>query len=311
MTRRLLGTVAATVLLVAALCLPTVADPPLVTLKVATTPIDIGAQALWAKDQGFFKKAGLDVEVSLISNGAAIASAVAANAVDIGQANIVSLATAHERGLPFVVIAPAGYYAATEPTTAMIVAKNSPFRFAKDLNGKTIAVSGIKNITQVGASAWLSQNGGDYGSVHFIELPFPQMAPALAAGRVDAAVIAEPELSQTLDGNGRLMGNVYDGVAKEFVLGAWFTTSDWAKGHPDVVKRFQAAMVETANWANAHHAESAKILEKYTKQTVQPHMRRVRFATKFTASEVQPLIDASAKYGVIKASFPAADLIAQ
>ncbi|MFN2450623.1 MAG: ABC transporter substrate-binding protein [Candidatus Baltobacteraceae bacterium] len=308
---RLLVMLGAFVLLAARLCAPAGAQAPPVSLKVATTPIDIGAEALWAKDQGFFKKAGVDVEVTLISNGAAIAAAVASNAVDIGQANIVSLATAHERGLPFVVVAPGGYYAAAEPTTAMVVAKNSPFKSAKDLNGKTIAVSGIKNITQVGASAWLSQNGGDYGSVHFIELPFSQMAPALAAGRVGAAVVAEPELSQTLDGNGRLMGNVYDAVAKEFVIGAWFTTSEWAKQHPDVVKRFAAVMLETATWANAHHAESAKILEKYTKQTIQPRMRRVHFATKFTPSEVQPLIDAAAKYGVTKTAFPALELIAQ
>ena len=91
-SRRLLGAVAATVLLVGALCAPTVADPPLVTLKVATTPIDIGAQALWAKDQGFFKKAGLDVEVSLISNGAAIASAVAAAKGKLDDKSVVQKA---------------------------------------------------------------------------------------------------------------------------------------------------------------------------------------------------------------------------
>ena len=62
------------------------------------------AQVLWAKDEGFLKKAGIDADITLINNGAAIASAVAAGAVDIGQANLVSLATAHERGLPFVLI---------------------------------------------------------------------------------------------------------------------------------------------------------------------------------------------------------------
>lgn len=279
-------------------------------LRVATTPIDIGGQVLWAKDEGFLKKAGVDADVSLINNGAAIAAAVASGAVDIGQANLVSLATAHERGLPFVLIAPGGFYTSTEPTTALVVAKSSPAKTAKDLSGKTIAVSGIKNITQVGASAWLDQNGGDVGSVKWIELPFPQMAPALAAGRVDAAVIAEPELSGATSRDARVLAPVYTSIAKDFLIGAWFARADWAKAHPDLVKRFAAAIAETSRWANAHHAESAKVLEKYTKQPISPNIRRVRWAERLDAADVQPLIDASAKYKVIKAPFPAAEFIA-
>jgi NitT/TauT family transport system substrate-binding protein len=300
---------AAALLLAAGGALPATAQQQPV-LRVATTPIDIGGQVLWAKEEGFLKKAGVDAEVSLINNGAAIAAAVASGAVDIGQANLVSLATAHERGLPFVLIAPGGFYTSTEPTTALVVAKSSPVKSAKDLNGKTIAVSGIKNITQVGASAWLDQNGADYNTVRWIELPFPQMAPALAAGRVDAAVIAEPELSAATGAEARLLAPVYTSVAKEFLIGAWFARADWVKAHPDAVKRFAAAIAETSRWANAHHPESAKILEKYTKQPISPNIRRVRWAERLDAAQVQPLIDASAKYKVLKAPFPAAELIA-
>jgi NitT/TauT family transport system substrate-binding protein len=286
------------------------AQSPAPPLRVATTPIDIGAQVLWAKDEGFLKRAGVDADVTLINNGAAIAAAVASGAVDIGQANLVSLATAHERGLPFVLIAPGGFYTSSEPTTALVVARSSPVKTAKDLIGKTIAVSGIKNITQVGASAWLDQNGADPAKVNWIELPFPQMAPALAAGRVDAAVIAEPELSEATSSNARVLAPVYSAVAKEFLIGAWFARADWVKAHPDLVKRFAAAIAETSRWANAHHAESAQILQRYTKQSVGPATKRVRWAERLDAAEAQPLIDASAKYKVIKAAFPAAEMIA-
>jgi NitT/TauT family transport system substrate-binding protein len=289
---------------------PAPAQSPPAPLRVATTPIDIGAQVLWAKDAGFLKRAGVDADITLINNGAAIAAAVASGAVDIGQANLVSLATAHERGLPFVLIAPGGFYTSSEPTTALVVARSSPVKTAKDLIGKTIAVSGIKNITQVGASAWLDQNGADPSKVSWIELPFPQMAPALAAGRVDAAVIAEPELSEATAANARVLAPVYSAVAQEFLIGAWFARADWVKAHPDQVKRFAAAIAETSRWANAHHAESAQILQKYTKQSVSPATKRVRWAERLDAAEAQPLIDASAKYTVIKASFPAAEMIA-
>jgi NitT/TauT family transport system substrate-binding protein len=279
-------------------------------LRVATTPIDIGAEVLWARDLGFFKKAGLDVDVQLINNGAAIASAVSGGAVDVAQGNLVTLATAHERGLPFVLIAPAGMYSSASPTTQMVVAKNSPLKTAKDLNGKTIGVSGLQNITQIAAVDWMTQNGGDPSTVHWIELPFPQMEAAVAAGRVQAAVIAEPFLSDALDKETRAFAPIYDAIGTRFLIGAWFTTDAWAKAHPDVVKRFADVIEETAKWANGHHAESATILSKYTKAPIKPNIKRASFAERLTASEIQPMIDATAKAKVLKSAFPANELFA-
>ncbi|HTJ26449.1 MAG TPA: ABC transporter substrate-binding protein [Candidatus Limnocylindria bacterium] len=280
------------------------------TLRVATTPLDIGAEVLFAKDEGFFAKAGLDVDVELMNNGSAIAAAVASGAVDVAQANIVSLATAHERGIPFVLVAPGGFYASANPTTALVVAKTSPVHGPKDLAGKTIAISGIKNITQVAAQSWLARSGVDVANVHFIELPFPQMGPALAGGRVDAAVIAEPDLSDVLAQGGRVVSPVYDAIGKNFLVGAWFTTAAWSRAHPDLVRRFAAAIAQTAAWANTHQAESARVLEKYTKIAVPSGMRRATWAVRLDPAQVQPLIDASARTNVLRAPFPAAELIA-
>lgn len=290
---------------------PAGATPETVTtLKVATTPIDLGAEVLYAKDRGFFKKAGLDVDVQLMDSGAAIAAAVASGSLDIAQANLISLATAHERGLPFVVIAPAGLFSAAAPTTNLVVARTSPIKTAKDLEGKTIAINGLRNITEVGSRAWMDHNGGDASKVQFIEMPFPQMSAALNAGRIDAAVIAEPELSAAVADGARIIASPYAAISKQFLIGGWFTTSAWAKAHPDVVKRFVAATLEAGKWANGHHAESAAILEKYTKITISPTMKRTIYAERLDTGDIQPLIDAAAKYKSLKNTFPAAELIA-
>src|SRR6185312_4873947 len=146
------------------------ADTP--AIHVATTPIELGAEVLFAQDQGFFKKAGITVELQLMDSGGAIAPAVVSGAIDIAQANLVSLATAHERGLPFVLIAPAGWYSASVPTTSLLVARNSTIKTGKDLENKTVAVNGLRNITQIGSDAWVDQNGGDSSKVKYIEMPF-------------------------------------------------------------------------------------------------------------------------------------------
>jgi NitT/TauT family transport system substrate-binding protein len=294
---------------VAGVSLPGTAQQ-LATLKIATTPVDIGAEVFYAQDKGFLKNNGLDAQIQVISNGAAITAAVMSGAIDIAQANIASLASAHEAGLDVVIVAPAGQYSSKTPTTALVVTKNSPIKTGKDLNGKTIAGNGLKNITQVGAFAWMDKNGGDTSTTKFVEMPFPDMPGALTAGRIDAAVIAEPELSAALaKGEVRVLANCYDAIAKDFMIGAWFTTGTWAKAHPDLVKRFSKAMSQTAEWANKNQAASGELLTKYTKIEVAPNMKRAVYADKLTPALVQPLIDGAAKYGITKKSFPANDII--
>lgn len=298
-------------LLVAALTIAPAAtradDMP--TIRIGTTPIDAGAEPYYAQAMGFFKAAGINVEIQAMANGSVLSAAVAGGALDIGQSNVVSLSAAHERGIPFVLLAPASIYTSKQPQSALVVAANSTLRVAKDLNGKTIAVNGLKTISQLGPEAWIDKNGGTLSTVKFIEMPFPAMEDALTSGRVDAALITEPMLSDMKSHGLKVLNNVYDSIGKDFQLGAWFTTSAWAKAHPDLVKKYVAVMLQTARWANTHHAESAKILEAETKTPVTPTTMRVIFGETLDPAQIQVLIDSCAKYGIIKQSFPAGDII--
>jgi NitT/TauT family transport system substrate-binding protein len=281
----------------------------LVKLQVATTPNDSGAEVYYAKDMGFFKRAGFDVEITTLNNGGIIAAGVAAGTFDVAQAAVSSVASAHERGVNFVIIAPAALWVAERPTSALVVAKNSPIANAKDLDGKTIAVNGLRNVTQVGPEAWIEQGGGNLASVKFLELPFADMPAAVAAGRVDAAQISEPALDAAVKAGGmKAIAAPYDAIAKRFLLAGWFSTAAWAQQHPDLVRKFAAVMLETARWANANPERSGKILEKYTKLPVSPTMARVLYPERMVPSEAQPLIDASARYGALKKTFPASEI---
>jgi NitT/TauT family transport system substrate-binding protein len=284
---------------------------PMPVVRIATTPTDIAAQLFYAQDLGLFKKAGLDVTITVVSRGAAVSSAVMGDTFDIGQSNIPTLASAHERGIPFVIVAPAGLYTDKAPTGVCAVATNSPIKGAKDLVGKTFGVTGLFDIAQVGADAWLLQNGVDPSSVKYVEIPLPDMALALDARRIDAAVLVDPFLQRAIDaGQARVLAKCFDAISPKFLIGAFFSTADYAKAHPDIVSKFGGVMAEAARWANSHQSESAKILEAWTKVRVLPGMTRAVYADRLTAAEVQPLIDAAARARAIKTSFPAVDLFA-
>jgi ABC-type nitrate/sulfonate/bicarbonate transport system substrate-binding protein len=299
----------AVALLSLALAAPAAAQT-LVPLHIATTPTDTGAQVYYAVELGMFKKAGFDVDITTLNVGSTIASGVAAGSFDVAQSAVSALALAHLKGVSGVIIAPGGAYSSKNPTSELIVAKNSTITKPADLVGKVVAVNALKSITSIAVDAWLDANGLKPDSVKFLELPFSEANVALQSGRIDAAFTAEPSLGVALQNGARILGHPYDAVAPNFLISAWYTTSEYARAHPDIVKKVAQVLADAGTWANAHQTESAVILQKYTKIDGAGKMRRIVYVDKLTPAQVQPLIDASAKYGVTEKTFPASDLFA-
>lgn len=280
------------------------------TVRVIVPPIDPGSQAFYARDEGFFKKVGINVEISTQLSGGAVAAAIAGGAADVGQANLTSIATAHEHGLPFVAIAGANLFVWQQHQNVLAVAPSSPIRTAQDLVGKTVALPGVKNITEVALDAWLDQRGVAPSSIKAVEMAMASMAAAVDSGRIDAAEMTYPEIADALEKKQvRVIGYPFEAIARQFLAGAWFANVNWAKAHPELVRAYAQAMAMSADWANKNPDLSAKVLERATGIPLNPASPRVKFATTLDPREMQPVIDVSAKYGLLKASFPASDLI--
>jgi len=280
-------------------------------LHVAVIPLENSAQAFYAKEMGFFAKEGLDVDMTSIQSGSAVAAAVAGGAADVGFSSLVPLAIAHTKNVPFVLVAAGAMWTQGARNSALFVPGDSAVRTGKDLNGKTLACAGLGTLTEYATRAWINQHGGDVATVKFVEMGYSTMPPALAAGRIDAALVNEPYMG-AVKKDSRLLGYPFDAVSKEFLIGGWFSTSQWAKDHPDLVNRFAVAMREAAAWANKkeNDAKSLEILEKYTKidPALVANMVRVRFGDRLTVASIQPQIDMTAKYGSF-ATFPATEIM--
>jgi len=279
-------------------------------VKIAAVPFDSTAQPYYADQMGMFKKVGLNVELeSFTTNGAVIAASVAGGSMDIGVSNFVSLAAAHVKKLPFVVIAPAALYSSKAPANALVVSLSSTIKTAKDFNGKTIAVSGVRNIAEFAPRYWIDKNGGDSAQVKFLEIAPAEQPAALAQGRADAASVSEPFIA-AFKGVGRVLSYAYDAIAPTFMISGYFTTNEWARANLDTVRKFQEAMRESALWANAHQERSLEILAKAAK--LEPSqlttMARAVYTDKLDPAMIQPMIDVAATY-LNFPRFPAEELI--
>jgi NitT/TauT family transport system substrate-binding protein len=286
----------------------------LAPLNIAAIPSDISGSPYYAADEGFFKQAGLDAQFLALANGPAITAAVLGGSADVGYSNVISLALAHSRGLPITILFPANMHVHEAPTAGLLsVKKTSPIASAKDLNGKVMAVIGLGIITDIAARYWIDKNGGDSKTVKSVELPFAEMKAALESDRIDAAVLdttGDPLLGKPGD-TLRLLASTFDALAPRFAPSVWFSTTDWVAKHPVQAKAFVTAMRQTALWANSHHAESAVILSKYVHLTPAQidQFTRVTYGDHLSPELIQPNIDVAVKYGIIKASMSAADLI--
>jgi len=281
-------------------------------LRIGALLLDNTAEVFYARERGSFTRAGLDVDISVFPSGGAAGAALVGGAVDISIIDAVSMASAHAHGVPLAYLAPATIYTRAYPAYELLVPAASPIRTARDFNGKTVAVNALRNILGIPTEAWIDNNGGDAHSVKFVEVPFPTMAAAMLDGKVDAASISEPFITNALDsGKFRKISAAEKNVAPEFMFSGWAATVDWVAKHADVAKRFVGVMNDTAKWANANHPQSAQILVAVNKMPLEvaAKMERSYYGEKLSPALLQPVIDAAAKYGAIGQSFPASEVI--
>jgi NitT/TauT family transport system substrate-binding protein len=306
--------------LVAAVCLgglgqpgPAGADAPLTTIHVGGVLSDDMTPVIYAQRTGMFKREGLDVQIVSSTSGSAMAQAVISGTYEFGKSSMLSAINAHLKNVPLAIVAAGGTYDSRSPFAALCVADDSTAATGKDFEGKTIGSPALNDLNQLVVSAWVDEHGGDWKTLHFVELPNATAAAALAAHRVDAAVMLQPALAEAVTTKQvRAIAPAYDAIAPSFVFAAYFTSTDYAKSHPDIVAKFVRVVYAAAAYTNKHHAATASMMADVTSMPVETiaHMPRVDGATALDPQAFQAVIDAAAKYHMISAGFPARDMLA-
>jgi len=272
------------------------ADLP--TVRVGAAPTDATGQHYYAHDLGMFGAAGLNVEITPLRNMGALSAGLIGGSLEVITGSIVPIAEARSRGIDLRAIALGNIYAGPPPQAVIVTSRDSAIRTGADLNGKTIAVNGLRDLTQVSVEAWIEANGGDPRSVKTLEIPFPSVAQALAQGRVDAAMLVEP-FTTAARAQVRILGDGQVAIGKHYMVTGWFARADWLDANRTTARRYVDVMLQAARWGNRFHNESAEILARYagiSAEVIRATTRAVYGETPITAAMVQPVLDASAKY---------------
>jgi len=281
-------------------------------IRLGATMADDDTAIYYALKTGLYKKAGLDVDFTVMTSGGATTQAIVAGALDIGKSSLTPLFAAHTKGIPVVIVVPGGVYTDKAPFAVLVQAADTNYKTGKDLEGKTIGVAGLGDTTQLVISMWVDQSGGDSKTLRYIEVPNSAQTAALEQHRIDAALLLNPQLQEALmAGKAKRLALPMDTIAPQFMLGAWFAMSDWASKHADAVRTFAAVTAQSATYTNGHHEATAPLMSDATKIPLEvfSKMDRIDNYTTLDPATIQSSIDFSAKYKMIERSFPARELI--
>jgi len=288
------------------------AQPSPVTLKVGHPPTETTTPLLYAVRAGLFERAGIKIDLTKMSSGTAVSGAVAGGALDLGGTSLLALIIGHTKGIPFTIIAAANNMATETYEGGLLVQAGSPLHDAKDFVGKTVSAAAVNDIVTLTLWAWMDQAGADWRTLKVVEIPQPAAAAALEQGRVDGAYITGAAFANARgDGKLRTVGKVWSSLGSRYASTAWFTTRDWLARNHAVAERFARVMSEAAAYTNSHPDETLPDMLAYTgmERAAALKMHRAVFSTTLHPADLQPVIDAAAKYKFIDKDYSAAELI--
>jgi putative hydroxymethylpyrimidine transport system substrate-binding protein len=155
--------------------------PSSATLVLDFSPNAVHAGIYAALRRGYYREAGVDLEVRQPSSSSDAPRLLEAGRADFAILDIHDLGIARERGLDVVGVMPI----VQGPLASVIFRADRDIDSPKDLEGRIVGVTGLPSDDAVLDSV-LSADGGDPREVHRVTIGFNAVA-SLASGRVDAA----------------------------------------------------------------------------------------------------------------------------
>lgn len=286
---------------------PSVAQqkPPPATIRVIDIPIANFTPLLIAKEKGYFADESLNVTWTPVAQGAVAIEAVFGGSAEIGASSIFEPIVARGNGLDLMFVTGQNRIRAEPPDNSGVLVRNDDtIKTPQDLAGKRISAGLINSVNYVHMLEWLDKKGVDRRKIEFLEVPFPQMADALAQKRVDAVWNVEPFVTfMTKSGAAKVLAYPYQETVPNMDVSNYFAKESWIKANPDVVKRFKRAIDRATAEINAVSKEERDgWVAKFTgmKPEVVKDVSLPRFASDFNIPSLKANLDIAVKQKMIK-----------
>ncbi len=234
-------------------------------INLMYTAVSAYGAAFVAKDQGFFAKRGLDVDLTMTTNGSLIMAAIMSGSIQIGTPTPTVFLQAIDGGVDGVALA-ATNVVPDASQSGILAREGAGISSPADFAGKKVGVPGMGGMLHVVFSKWLQDNKVDPKRVTFVEIGFPQMSDVLRSGNVDAVVAADPFHSRILaQKTGVFVADYIRNLPPQTIASVFAASRQWAQSNPQAVKSFQEAVQEAVDFIPKNPEAAKESFARHTK----------------------------------------------
>jgi NitT/TauT family transport system substrate-binding protein len=231
-------------------------------LRIAYSAISGAMSSLWvAREAGYFKREGLDVELLYIGGGSLLIQSMVSGDVPFAYGPSVPVINASLRGADLVLIGNTGN------SLVFSIMSRPEIKEPANLKGKKVGVTRLGGSTDWALDAALKQWGLERRDITVIQTGgMPEGLAGLVAGVFDAVVLSPPSNFRAAKSGMRELVDV--GQLKiVFPNTPISTTQTFIKANRDTALRFMRGFSQGLNRLRHDKAFSMKVLSKYTKVT--------------------------------------------
>jgi NitT/TauT family transport system substrate-binding protein len=224
-----------------------------------------------ARENGFYRDAGLDVAIGAGKGSASTAQLVASKASQLGFADGFVVGNGVSKGMNLRTL---GSIFRRNPA-AIIVFDDSPIKSPKDLEGKKIGLSAGSAVIQQWP-AFCKGASVDATKVEINNVDPAGLAPALITGKVDALAVYVSSYVPPLEIRGKKPVRIFwfadYGVA--VVSNGIIAHNDLIKGDPALIRAFVPASIKGFLYGRQHPDEAIAVVKKYQPSATAEIMKR-------------------------------------
>jgi ABC-type nitrate/sulfonate/bicarbonate transport system substrate-binding protein len=247
-----------------------VGAPGPVTVKVAFTPLQSWGPLFIAEQEGFFAREGIKIEWVTFAGGTDTVAVLIQGSLDVGagaaSAGFMNAVARRER---IRIVADKGHVGPGFKEISVVVRKGlrpAGAATVADLRGRKIGINTTGSIIHYVLAKTLARGGMSLNQVETVRLPFPAIVTALQQGAVDAAVLAEPFVTLSVQTGAAEVLLPAGQVVPDEPVAFIFYGPNLLDRSPDVGRRFMLAYLHG--------------LREYVKGPTEKNVRIIAEATK-------------------------------
>jgi NitT/TauT family transport system substrate-binding protein len=267
-----------------------------------------------AKERGLFAAEGLHVTILPATSGATVIRGQLKGQYDVTVGNYVSYIRANASSPKedqFRVLAAGSIMQAGNQE--IMVTRNSKIRTVSQLAGKTIAVNVKENIGTLLVSSILTDNAVQVPAANdFVAIPFTNMINELAAGKVAAAWMPEPFVTEAEENIGAVpLADSNQGHSENMPISGYMVTESWLKKYPHTAAAFRKAILEAQTIATTDPGAIERGMVKYanTPASAAAIANAPEFPTQQSAGLLQRLSNLMLNFGMLAQNYDVSPMI--